>query len=189
MTNSILEQQEKRRLLRLMAMLPWIGGCSAAGRQVDATNGVQARFNGIGVVLVVDAVVGAEMNGVVFYDDRGWTVYAKSLVSRRTREILGLGGTRVPLTVRAVWGKDRRFDYSNANWYGGTILSDHTISVADRIPGEVLNDIRGRRGALRLKFRLKPDGVLFGRDIQRKAPLGDVSIFDMPGGDFLETRY
>ena len=40
---------------------------------------------------------------------------------------------------------------------------------------------------LRLKFCLKPDGVLFDWDIEW--PNGGFSRFDMPGGDFLETRY
>ena len=39
------------------------------------------------------------------------------------------------------------------------------------------------REGSRLKFRLKPDGVLFGWDIER--PDGGLSRFDMPGGDFL----
>jgi hypothetical protein len=69
------------------------------------------------------------------------------------------------------------------------ISGDYRIPVAERIPDDVLNDIRAHGGGLRLKFRLKPDGVLFGWDIERAAPLGDVSIFQMPGGDFLETRY
>lgn len=102
---------------------------------------------------------------------------------------MGLGGTRVPLSVRAVWrenpkpvwGKHGGIDYE------GTMIGDYTIPVAERIPDEMLNDIRAQGGALRLKFRLKPDGVLFGWDIER--PGGGISRFDMPGGDFLETRY
>lgn len=93
----------------------------------------------------------------------------------------------MPVTVQTVWRKNARFDYSRAMWYGGTILGDYTVPVAARIPDEVLRDIRAKGGALRLKFRLKPDGVLFGWDIER--PGGGISKFDMPGGDFLETRY
>lgn len=68
-------------------------------------------------------------------------------------------------------------------------MGDYTIPVASCISDDVLHDIRAQGGGVRLKFRLKPDGVLFGGDIERAAPLGDASIFEVPGGDFLETRY
>ncbi|MCY4756500.1 RHS repeat-associated core domain-containing protein [Pelomonas aquatica] len=71
--------------------------------------------------------------------------------------------------------------------YDSEMLGDYTVEVARRIPDEVLADIRARRGALRLKFRLKPDGVLFGWDIERAD--GGLSRFDMPGGDFNAARY
>jgi hypothetical protein len=188
MANSTLKHSRKRKLLKFIALLPFTSGCSETA-QAEAADGPQKRFKGIGAVLVVDAVAGAEMGQVVIYDDRRYQIYASSRVSRRNRGIMGLGGFYVPLTVRAVWGKDRQYDVSRAGWYGGTILGDYTIPVAERIPDEVLNEIRAHGGGLRLKFRLKPDAVLFGWDIARSAPLGDVSIFEMPGGDFLETRY
>lgn len=100
---------------------------------------------------------------------------------------MGLGGTRVPLTVRAVWRQGAGWDNVKKVWSEGKIIGDYTIPVADRIPDAVLHDIRAHGGALRLKFRLKPDGVLFGWDIER--PGGGISKFDMPGGDFTETRY
>lgn len=189
MNSSKVKQPMKRKLLQLAMLCPWIAGCSAVATASDATPDPQKRFKGIGLVLVVDAVPGAEMRGVVFYDDRGVSIYASSLVAKRNREIMGLGGARVPSSVRAVWrenpkpvwGKQGGIDYE------GTMIGDYSISVAERIPDEVLNDIRARGGALRLKFRLKPDGVLFGWDIER--PGGGISKFDMPGGDFLETRY
>lgn len=127
------------------------------------------------------------MEGVMLYDERMQRIYSSAIVAKRNREIMALGGARVPVTIRAVWRKGGRYDYSHATWSGGTILGDHTLPVAARIPDEVLRDIRAKGGALRLKFRLKPDGVLFGWDIER--PGGGLSRFDMPGGDFLETRY
>jgi hypothetical protein len=190
MTNSKSDQPMKRNLLKMLALLPWVAGCSVTGRPAVPVEASQKRFQGIGLVLVVDAVPGAEMNGVVLYNDRGVEIYGTSRVARGRRDIWALSSARVPLTVRAEWGEGRQFGLSKTpSWYGGTILGDYTIPVAERIPDEVLNDIRAHGGGLRLKFRLKPDGVLFGWDIERSAPLGDVSIFEMPGGDFLETRY
>ena len=181
-------QVMRRQWLAWLTMCVCFPGCaSQVGSDAGQGPDQQRRFRDIGLVLVVDAIPGAEMEGVVFYNDRGTSIYASSIVAKRNREIMALGGTRAPTAVRAVWRKDGRYDYSHATWYGGTILGDHTIPVAARIPDEVLRDIRAKGGALRLKFRLKPDGVLFGWDIER--PGGGISRFDMPGGDFLETRY
>ena len=79
------------------------------------------------------------------------------------------------------------WDKVNKIWNEGTITGDYTVPVAERISQDVLDSIRSHGGALRLKFRLKPDGVLFGWDIERDG--GGISKFDMPGGDFLETKY
>jgi hypothetical protein len=74
--------------------------------------------------------------------------------------------------------------------------------VADRIPDEVLDDIRKNGGGLRIKLRLKDDGILLGWDVLRRKPIPSVDYshckryecvyglhFEMPGGDFLDTRY
>ncbi|RYF01828.1 MAG: hypothetical protein EOO32_02350 [Comamonadaceae bacterium] len=80
--------------------------------------------------------------------------------------------------------------------YEGRIIGDFTIPVGERIPDEVLADIRSRSGALRLKFRLKPDGVMFGWDIERDSktaivrdPYGGPFTYEMPGGDFKEADF
>lgn len=190
MDNTIRHRAIRRQLLTLLSFCIGGAGCTMPALKA-AEPGVeqQRRFRGVGIVLVVDAVPKAEMAGVVFYDDWEQRIYASSIVAKRNRSVMALGGTRIPVTVRAlwrdrpkpVWGRHGAIDYE------GAIIGDHTIPVAERIPDEVLRDIRAKGGALRLKFRLKPDGVLFGWDIER--PGGGISRFDMPGGDFLETRY
>jgi hypothetical protein len=157
--------------------------------QTNAAGDPQKKFKGMGAVLVVDAVTGSELEYVKIYDDRGIEIYSSGIVSRRVRGIMGLGDIYIPLTVRAVWRRGAGWDKIRQVWNEGVIAGDFTTPVAERIPDQVLNDIRAHGGNLRLKFRLKPDGILFGWDIERAAPLGDVSIFEMPGGDFLETRY
>jgi hypothetical protein len=188
MANMALKQPRKRKLLALLTLLPCTSGCRKVA-QADEPNDQQERFKGMGLVLVMDAVAGACMEQVIMYDDLGREIYGSASLSRRNREIMALSSGRVPLTVRTVWHKGAGWDKIKEVWNEGVIAGDYTISVAERIPDEVLNDIRAHRGNLRLKFRLKPDGILFGWDIERAAPLGDVSIFEKPGGDFLETRY
>jgi hypothetical protein len=69
------------------------------------------------------------------------------------------------------------------------IAGDYTVPVAERIPDVVIDELRAHGGGLRLNIRLTPQGILVAWDIAPKAPLGDVSVFQMAGGDFLETRY
>ncbi|RZI41968.1 hypothetical protein EGT07_15285 [Herbaspirillum sp. HC18] len=179
----------KRKLLKLIALLPWMAGCSVAAHTANTTGEPQVRFKGIGLVLVVDAVPSAEMKEVVFYDDRGVRIYTSATVARRNREIMALSSARIPLTVRITWRKGAGWDNVNKVWNEGAVVGDYTIPVAERIPDDVLNDIRAHGGALRLKFRLKPDGILFGWDIERDgAGTGYTLKFDMPGGDFKEAR-
>jgi hypothetical protein len=186
MKMSMIENPSKRKLIALLALLACLAGCYGTAQ---GTDGQQKRFKGMPLVLVVDAVPGAEMERVVFTDDRGVCLYSHAAVSRRVRSIAALGGSYVPRTVRVMWRTGAGWDEVRNVWHEGVLVGDYTIPVAGRIPDDVLHDIRAHGGGLRLKFRLKPDGVLFGWDIERAAPLGDVSIFEMPGGDFLETRY
>jgi hypothetical protein len=184
----MFKQLGEPKLLILFMLLPLAVGCSKAA-QTDTGIDLQKRFNGMGAVLVVDAVTGAELEQVKIYDDRGIEIYASGIVSKKVREIMALGGIYIPLTVRAVWRSGAGWDKVRQVWNEGVIAGDYTIPVAERIPDQVLNDIRVHGGNLRLKFRFKTNGILFGWDIERAAPLGDVSIFKMPGGDFLETHY
>src|SRR5437016_6119618 len=103
MNTSNPSQPMKRRLLSLAALWPWVTGCAASGVVPGEAVDPQRRFKGIGIVLVVDAVPGAEMRGVVISDDRGQTIDASSLVARRNRGIMALGGVHVPVTVRVTW--------------------------------------------------------------------------------------
>lgn len=177
----------RRKILKVVAFMPCFGGCTTA--PVRKQDDLIQRFRDIPLILVVDAVPGAEIRGVVFYNDRGAIIYAKSLVARRTREIMALGNPRIPLTVRVLWRDNPRPVWGRMGGidYDGTIAGDYTIPIAERIPDALVNQIRLHGGGLRLKFRLKPDGVLFGWDLERP----DIGLyrFDMPGGDFLETRY
>jgi hypothetical protein len=225
----------------LLAWLAWpaLSACQAQPRAAmsPASAELQAqrrRFEGIGLRLIVDAVPGAEMEGVEFFADEAVKpVLHHSSVNQRNKSFLDFPGD-VPLVVRVIWRKDRRFvlipwgisgyfdDFGrgitlprhqiqaykddaqeiakrqriakntgvvhHGPWgsqYSSEMLGDYTVKVAERIPDAVLADIRRQRGALRLKFRLKPDGVLFGWDIERGG--SGVSRFSLAGGDFREA--
>lgn len=74
-----------------------------------------------------------------------------------------------------------------ASNYRDELAGDYTIPVASRIPASVFEEIERNGGALRIKFRLKPDGVMLGWDIQRMGK--HLLQSHMPGGDFLDTEY
>ena len=77
--------------------------------------------------------------------------------------------------MRVLWRINPKAIWKNGGVdFEGEIAGDYTILVASRIPDDILADIRAHGGSLRLKFRLKPDGVMLGWDIERKAPLGNV---------------
>jgi hypothetical protein len=81
-----------------------------------------------------------------------------------------------------------------ASDYGDEVVGDYTIAVASRIPDSVVQALRrDPKGDLRLKFRLKADGVLFGWDIERRPgwkPGRSVPpVYEEVGGDFSDTVY
>ena len=195
-TSSAMSMQHMtRRWLVTWALLPWLASCRASARQDDKgalMSEAQQRFKGIGLILVTDAVPGAEMLGVEFFaDGHELPFFAHSRIVKANRGISPYPGSFAPEKVRVVWRDNNKAIAPPGGRagisYGGRILGDYTIPVATRIPDAILQDILSRGGALRLKFRLKPDGVLFGWDIERDG--GGISGFDMPGGDFLETHY
>jgi hypothetical protein len=136
------------------------------------------------------AISGVDRKGVSIINKKNLDIYAKSLVSKRTRETLSYGGASfsIPKTARVTWREgENLYNFRAQRYDGGIVTGDYTIDVASRIPDEVLDSIRKNGGALRLKFRLKNDGVLFGWDIERSD--GRYLSYEMPGGDFLDTKY
>lgn len=209
--NDIPSQPMKRKFLALLAGLPLFAACVPAEVRAARKAGEERekayhdslspkeqallrRFRGISIQLVVDAVAGPEMGGVKIYSDNGYSIFSSGSVALRKRSIGDVGSARVPLWVRviwrekpkAVWGKDGGIDWE------GPIVGDFTLPVAERIPDAVLESMHKDPRMLRIKFRLHPNGVYFGWDIERRPgykPGYSVSaVHDMPGGDFQEAR-
>jgi hypothetical protein len=193
--NDTPSQPMKRKLLGLLAILPWLPACSAA--QTKDTADLAYKFRGIrGVVVRTDAI--GEKRRVTIVSDTNRQIEAPSLLSPKNNSILSFSGGALPVpkSVHVTWREgDAKYDSPLSpdgtrrlgpnRWLGGTIVGDYTIEVASRIPDAVLDSIRNEGGALRLKFRLKDDGVLLGWDIER--PGGGISRYTMVGGDFREA--
>ena len=121
-------------------------------------------------IAVYDTIKGAEMFGVEFFaDGNDFPFYARSLQKKTGRAIMAFPSGIVPEQVRVVWRANDSEGYRdkyNGIRYSAPIVGDYTFPVASRIPDEIAKEIRKHGGGLRVKFRLKPDGVLFGWDIE-----------------------
>lgn len=141
-------------------------------------------MDGMGLTLVVDAVAGAEMVGVEFFTDGSeFPFFAHSRAVKKNRGIIAFPSGVVP--EREVWRENASegfYDKQGRIRYSALIVGDYTFPVASRIPDDVVREIRRNGGGLRLKFRLRPDGVLFGWDIERIS--GGLPRHSMAGGDF-----
>jgi hypothetical protein len=188
-------QATKRKLMMSFLAVPviaWLTACKVfSSGQNPPLSATQRRFEDMGMILVVDAVEGAEMLGVEFFADGiEFPFYARSLQKKTGRAIMAFPSGVVPEQVRVIWRANADEGYTdqyNGIRYSAPIVGDYTFPVASRIPDEIAKEIRKHGGGLRLKFRLKPDGVMFGWDIERFS--GGLPRHSMPGGDFLETWY
>jgi hypothetical protein len=134
----MMDVTKRKFFTTLWMALPMLSSCDTAGAvSGDAQDtDQQRRFKGMGLVLVTDAVAGSEMFGVEFFaDGRELPFYAKSVLARRTREIMAFPSGRVPLKVRVTWRKVHdAYDGPGGIRYRGEIVGDYTIDVAPRIP-------------------------------------------------------
>jgi hypothetical protein len=183
--------KSRRQFCGRLTLLSLLAGCNPLGQSSQLSE-AQRRLRGINLALVVDAVPGAKLLGVEFYaDGSNREFYSSSTTWKGNREIMALPLNVIPEKIRIMWRDSNelvgRSDEPSKSTYAGNILGDYTILVASRIPDDVIKEIRKKGGGLRLKFRLKPDGVLFGWDIERI--LNGFPEHGMPGGDFLETEY
>jgi hypothetical protein len=147
------------------------------------------KYRGInGLVLRIDAA--SRKEGVTITTETGGYIDSPGL--------LGPGGSAnivssrpIPKAVRATW-RVGKFEQKpgGGGWNGGTIIGDYTVPVAERIPDDILDYIRKNGGALRLKIRLKDDGVLIGWDVEERytTQYGRGVRWVLPGGDFREAQ-
>lgn len=150
------------------------------------------KYRGIGgSELFIDSI--EEIHGVNMFHDWGGRFYVSATLSLYNRSRHGYAGDlAVPKSIRVEW-RDRYVtildppepvpeNYVPDTFYGGKILGNYTVKIAERIPDELLNKVRTGQGGLRLKIRVHPDGVLIGWDRLR----GDDG--EDAGGDFREAK-
>jgi hypothetical protein len=150
------------------------------------------KFRGIyGGVLRIDAATRKEY--VTIKTEAGWSIEgAAALDLDRVDNSTHTGDTLpIPKFIHATWRiGPARYDGNSRSWTGGTIIGDYTVPVAERVPDDILDYIRKNGGALRLKIRLKDDGILIGWDVEqhRTNRYGTFLEWVLPGGDFREAQ-
>jgi hypothetical protein len=162
----------------------------------DEEKAIKRRFRGVaGGELIVDGI--KEFIGVNIFDHRGDYFFVRASVSIFNKSKYEHSFTNgPPKTIRVQWrdgyvpgaGPEQKpgglFEKKvDGAFYGGTILGDYTVPVADRIPDALIADWRkGKMGGFRLKIRLHEDGPLVGWDLSDFVEAWHV------GGDFQEAR-
>ena len=140
--------------------------------------------------LIVDAEKGPGIIGVeMFADGMERPFFSNGVTRNGSASKMGFPLPRIPQHVRVIWRQNDDVRITNGKIvYGGPLAGDYTIPVASRIPASVFEEIERNGGALRIKFRLKPDGVMLGWDIMREGKGKYTFDYEMAGGDFREAR-
>jgi hypothetical protein len=166
------------------------------------------KFRGMtGGELYADAV--PEKSYVTIFDEKGNVFYRDGTMSVKTNSRQGYNAEfGVPITLRATWRDDepnlkgpslKPVQVKNGDYSGGILLGDVTVSVAERIPDELLERMRKYKGGFILKLRLTDETLLigweikFGKGYPWASDLNGSAYFrpdvdDTAGGDFCERR-
>jgi hypothetical protein len=202
--------------MTLMGIPAMLMGClSKAGQaqhkspsnDADPDAALKYKFRGIrGGEKRIDAV--QSISGVAIYLEDGW-VFASGVFGRGpSSSSYGGGGPGdqlvIPKVLRMILygpGYQRTRRDSDFGAYEGEIVKDVTVPVAERIPEDLLEDLRRNpKGSLRLKLRIHPDTLLVGWDIERRPgfdpkkrdSFGEIAYVSpgwvKTGGDFKEAR-
>ena len=153
------------------------------------------KFRGIeGYEFFIDGFGGTSEEGVyaTLFNDQGLRLIAGRLWgagNKKTSYAIPPPGLMKTLTTTAYTKRD------------GQPIYAITIPVADRIPDDLLDDLRrDPKGTLRIKIRLHLEGVLLGWDIERRPgydpkkrnvygnPIFVSAVHSFAGGDFREAE-
>ncbi|MDP2110626.1 MAG: hypothetical protein Q8J94_07290 [Thiobacillus sp.] len=208
------QQYSRRRAgaIMLTALAGLISACSAGNPALEYQRTLEAkmtpeekawraRFHDInGYEFVMDAI--EPVNGVVVFNEDNRRFTSSSLFSRKSRLRMGNASKYgVPRFYRVTW-REGEWQRNNeprdmskiaakgdGTYSGGKVVGDYIVPVAERIPDELLAEMRQRKLGLRIKLRIHPEGVLLGWDLQGPPGTGpQYEKYTMAGGDFREAR-
>jgi hypothetical protein len=170
----------RRRIVNFSLVLVGLSGVSACAQSVsqsasrmsaEAEQVRMNRFQGVsGAEWTLSSVHALRWIEILNQDGRYVDAAAATYPGSRSRFSIN----NIPVRLKITWREQDPNNpvYSgnrNESWSGGKITGSFEIPVADRIPDELLDDLRrDPKGSLRIKVRLHRDGVLLGWDIERR---------------------
>lgn len=203
----------RRQLLRSFSVFVGLAGLNACAQSVnqlpsrmsgEADQVRMNRFQGVsGAEWTLSSV--DELRWIEILDENGNYVEAPARMRPHIKSQRALNS--IPIKLKVTWREQDPNNpvYSgnrNESWSGGKITGSFEIPVADRIPDELLDDLRrDPKGSLRIKVRLHREGVLLGWDIERRPRYdrnkrdiyGEAAyvgpVWAKTGGDFKEARF
>lgn len=212
-----LRRQFCQSLASLMGMLG-LSGCIPSGSARPSlppkvyTDEEQRRlhkFRGIGGYELFISGFGKGDTGGVFADIRdefgNYIQTGNFRESRDTKSSKSLPPTGMYKSILVILydpNQSRRVSTTGTRKdFEGVVWGEWTVPIADRIPDELLDDLRrDPKGTLRIKIRLHREGVLLGWDIERRPgfdpkkrdSFGEIAYVSpgwvKTGGDFKEAR-
>jgi hypothetical protein len=202
----------RRRIVNFSLVLVGLSGVSACAQSVSQSSSrmsgeaEQVRMNRFQGITSAEWVLSSldELRWIEILDQNGNYVEAPAKMRIQIKSQRALN--RIPVKLKVTWREQDPNNpvYSgnrNESWSGGKITGSFEIPVAERIPDELLDDLRrDPKGSLRIKVRLHRDGVLLGWDIERMPgydrnnrdpwgkPMVVSSVYSFVGGDFREAE-
>ena len=170
----------RRRIVNFSLVLVGLSGVSACAQSVSqspsrmSAEAEQVRMNRFQGITSAEWVLSSldELRWIEILDQNGRYVAAPAKMSYRGDHTNALNS--IPVKLKVTWREQDPNNpvylvNRNEKWSGGKITGSFGIPVADRIPDELLDDLRrDPKGSLRIKVRLHRDGVLLGWDIERR---------------------
>ena len=167
-----------------------------------------AKFAGAsGYDLVVDAMKDQEFFAVKFVPEHTNNYFYGAAHQTLRNKTTSYGHSIMPERIHIIWRASDKWgtDENGHSIYDDTIIGDEIIDVGNRIPQEVIDELkRDPRGQLRIKFRMSNQGTLLGWDIERRPGYDPVAArkaskegreyphfpaeFSFIGGDFQEAQ-
>lgn len=173
----------KKAWIALVVFYPLLAAC--AGTSKPDTD---QELRGMGFVVVYElADTATPKEGVAAISDTGYRLFGPSILNHQNGGVNTIGGgskISFPRWVDVTWREGMTAnlpDRKTGRYTTGREVGNYRIDVLSRIPREVF-DYAKKRGAVRLQFRIKDDGVLFAWDVQISG--GGRFYYAMHGGDF-----
>lgn len=165
-------------ILAMLGLFSYLIGCAYAGKPASDRDLRRAG----GIVVTYGLAKGASnKEGVQAISDSGYRLFGPSLLNPKNGGTSSLGNAPFPRWVDVTWREDMT---SNLPPYTtGKIVGNYRVEVLSRIPQELFEYVNSGRGAIRLQFRIKDDGVLLAWDVQESEE-GASWVYSLHGGDF-----